>query len=282
VTSFKYDYQGRRVKKVVYGNPDVVTIYLYDGDSIIRDFNERGIIQRTYYYGPRIDEPIAMLAGSSTYYYHFDGLGSVTTLSNSSGQLIEKYTYDVFGKPTIRDANNSVVSVSSVANRYMFTGREFESETGLYYYRARFYKLSTGRFLQTDPVGYRGGLNLYAYVMNNSVNNRDPSGLCCDTEALADCMSNANDAFQECLGMGAQIRDACLETANKWYGTCMADCKGLFFPANVVCMAGCNLGAGVMISGCLSAYAGWQTGCGISFAANMEGCFAAYCPGSFD
>jgi len=68
--------------------------------------------------------------------------------------------------------------VSAVDNRFMFTGREYDSETGLYYYRARYYSLKLGRFLQTDPIRYRGGLNLYTYCGNNPLHWVDPLGLC--------------------------------------------------------------------------------------------------------
>jgi len=71
----------------------------------------------------------------------------VVALSDNSGDVVERYEYDVFGMPTIRDANNSVVSVSSVANPYYFTGRRLDTETGLYYYRARYYMPGLGRFL---------------------------------------------------------------------------------------------------------------------------------------
>jgi RHS repeat-associated protein len=107
-------------------------------------------------------------AYAGTYYYHFDGLGSIIALSNSSGAVVEQYTYDVFGTPD---------SVSSIGNPYLFTGREYDSETGNYYYRARYYAPDIGRFLQPDPTVYKEGLNLYTYGRNNPVGFFDPIGL---------------------------------------------------------------------------------------------------------
>jgi len=112
------------------------------------------------------------------YYYHFDGLGSVVALSDVNSVLVERYTYDVFGRPTIRDANGVVIAESAFANPYLFTGRAYDAESGLYYYRARYYDYYTGRFLQPDPAGYTDGLNLYAYVGNNPLAYVDPFGLC--------------------------------------------------------------------------------------------------------
>ncbi len=84
-----------------------------------------------------------MTRGGQTYYYFYDGLGSVTDLTLASGELVESYQYDVYGQPS---------PLSSVGNRFYFTGREFDQETGLYHYRARAYHPGIGRFGQRDPV----------------------------------------------------------------------------------------------------------------------------------
>jgi RHS repeat-associated protein len=103
-----------------------------------------------------------------TSYYHFDGLGSVVALTDDEGDTVQVYEYDVYGRVGASDASHP--------NRIMFTGREYDKETGLYYYRARYYNPQIGRFLQTDPVGYGAGMNWYAYCGNNSTNGVDPSG----------------------------------------------------------------------------------------------------------
>ena len=127
-------------------------------------------MKRKFIYGPGIDEPVMMIdvTTSTKYYYHFDGLGSVIALSNSSGDIVERYSYDVFGEPN---------RVSDVNNPYLFTGRRYDPETDNYYYRARYYDPNMGRFLEIDPVGYIDSMNLYTYVLNNPIILIDPMGL---------------------------------------------------------------------------------------------------------
>jgi RHS repeat-associated protein len=110
-----------------------------------------------------------MLRSGTVSYYEADGLGSITSMSNSSGQLTQTYTYDSFGGIT--------ASTGSLVNPFRFTGREFDSETGLYFYRARYYDPAAGRFLSEDPIEFRGGVNFYRYVSNGPTNLTDPLGL---------------------------------------------------------------------------------------------------------
>jgi RHS repeat-associated protein len=163
--SFKYDPFGRRICK---SSSSGTSIYAHDLFSLIEETNASGSAVARYTHGLKIDEPLAMLRSGATSYYHADGLGSLTSLSNSAGALAQTYTYDSFGKQT--------ASSGSLTNPFQYTGREFDSETGLYFYRARYYDPSTGRFLSEDPLQHDGGNNFYAYVLNDPLNLTDAFG----------------------------------------------------------------------------------------------------------
>lgn len=184
------------MRKVVYNSSGQIEEdirYCYDGDQVIAEYDGSGNRLRRYVYGSGIDEPVCMInvdgQAETVYYYHFDGLGSVRGLSDESGEIVEKYEYDVFGKLTATEGTEST------ENPYYFTARRLDSETSLYYYRARYYAPNIGRFMQGDPLGldpaggkynpfnpvrqYADGANLYAYVKNNPITNIDPYGLKC-------------------------------------------------------------------------------------------------------
>ncbi len=166
---YTYDPSGRRIAKTFDGV--LTNQYVYDGDNIIAEYDGSDNLVRKYIQGAWIDQPVSMIDvqhSSATYYYHYDALGNVVALSNNSGAKVETYEYSAFGEVAASDANNP--------NPFMFTGREYDKETGLYFYRARYYAPEIGRFLQTDPIGCDGGMNLYWYCMNNPWDLTDPYG----------------------------------------------------------------------------------------------------------
>ena len=142
---FKYDPFGRRIYKSSISG---TTIYAYDGDNVVETTNQSGGILSRFAQRQNIDEPLAEYTSSGIDYYEADGLGSITSLTNGVGTVAQTYTYDSFG--------NVTHSTGSLPNPFQYTARDFDSETGLYYYRARYYDAQLGRFITGDPLGFVG------------------------------------------------------------------------------------------------------------------------------
>lgn len=160
--TFKYDPFGRRIQKAG-------SVFVYDGANLIETADASGYLVARYVFGSGIDEPFAAYRSGTWEFYEADGLGSVTSLSTSTGTMSDNFVYDSVG--------NVISSTGASAQPFRYTGREWDAETGLYYYRARYYDAEIGRFLNEDLFGNDEGLNLYAYVGNDPINFRDPTGL---------------------------------------------------------------------------------------------------------
>src|SRR5439155_10686970 len=139
------------------------TNYLYDGANIIEEVDASGNQIRSFTQGPGVDQPLALTSSGVTSYYEADGLGSITSLTDITGTVTDSYSYDSYGNAY--DQNGFLVtSPGSGGNLFRFTGREYDLETGLYYYRARYYDPTVGRFISEDPIGFSSGINFYGYV----------------------------------------------------------------------------------------------------------------------
>ena len=158
---FAYDPMRRRVEKVAGG---VTTTYTHDQASILREIS--GVTTLKYVQGPSIDEPLATEGGTGLSYLHADVLGSVTKTTSGAGSVMLTRRYDAWGN----------LELGATTGGYAFTGREWDPEAALYFYRARSFDPKLGRFVSEDPAGFADGPNKYAYVRNRPADAIDPTG----------------------------------------------------------------------------------------------------------
>ena len=170
-TSFSYDANGYRIKKANRGG---TKIYLLEGEHIESVYDRDYNLQANYLRGAVVDEIINGFERNDdtgkmeNRTFHHDQVNSVVAVSDHNGKAVQEHSYGPFGE--------TFDSSGTSQNTMKYTGREQDDETGLYYYRARYYDPELGRFISEDPIGFKGGINFYAYVGNNPLNYRDPTG----------------------------------------------------------------------------------------------------------
>lgn len=173
--TYTYDALNRRIGTQVDadgagGGSPAQTWMVHDGDNAYADFNGSGTLVERYLHGLAIDELLARTdSGGSTDWYLPDKLGTIRDVVNTSGTIVYHAAYNSFGAKASESGGGG--------DRFGFTGRELDAETGNYYYRARFYDPFLGRFVEIDPIGFAADdTNLYRYVRNAPTNSVDPTG----------------------------------------------------------------------------------------------------------
>lgn len=161
VITYKYDALGRRIERA---KGETWTRFTYDEEDVVLDAASDGSTVE-YVNGLAPDEKLARRDGRDTHYFITDHLGSTRALTDASGAVVERLDYDSFGD-----------GAGSAVTRYGYAGRELDADTGLLYYRARWYDPQTGRFISEDPSEFEGGFNWYAYVGGNPLSYNDPDG----------------------------------------------------------------------------------------------------------
>ena len=174
-----YDPEGRMAKYSSDGGT-TWTQFVYDGTNLLVEYNNAGAIAERYLFGEGTDDPIIWFHGygmTTLRYFDTNYQGSVIARRSEGGVMSDATRYGAYGEP--EDANgdpNWFNSVSSLS-RFRYTGQIALPEAQLYYYKARIYDPAFARFLQTDPVGSKDDLDLYAYTHDDPINGTDPTGL---------------------------------------------------------------------------------------------------------
>ena len=200
--TYQYDGTGRLTERIVSvgGTIQTTQLYSYSGRQVVQVYTYNGAYDGTsdtfqggqqYIYSPLyVDTPIVRdsydsggnYVSSARLFYTTDANHNVTAVTDSTGTVQERYSYDAYGNVTVYSAtwvSQGHTSSTSINNTRLFAGMDIDPLTGAYYDNARWYNSTNGDFFNRDPIGYSGGINLYEYCRDNPVDHTDFTGKCC-------------------------------------------------------------------------------------------------------
>ena len=241
--SYTYDALGRRIKKTLYdseGNVSKKRLYIRSGQRVLEEYKSDGestSIDKRYVYGAYVDEVIYAIHGANQeLYYHSDRQYNIRSLTDWKGRAVEYYDYSPYGDRIINTRwYGKNRSTSAYGNAIGFTGRHLDSETDLYYFRARYYDTKQGRFISRDPAGYVDGLGLYngyfasRFMMDPS--GRNCSGLPSGSREICECLcsSGRDNCKDECNRVhcpGTTAAESCITfTCLRNFNSCIDTCE---------------------------------------------------------
>lgn len=260
---YEYDAFRRRVKKNLDDGSSVV--YAYSGWQVVAEYEDGALPispTRTFVFGAYIDEPLMMEHWGTRYYYHQNALYSVAALTDDTGSVVERYEYEPYGKVTVLDAAGDPKAdsdYSELGNPFTFTGRRLDQETGLMYYRNRYYETRLGRFVSRDPLislaWYLDSRNIpqeyevgqlfvtpYQYASGKPISMVDQYGLDDTSPRPRPTPRQAGGACQAlCIGAYGLAMTACAFTVVTGPG--LAACAAAASLGFAACMSQCPMGA---------------------------------------